>query len=153
MSESLRTADEILDRFLTGFREIILNDYDIVGHIHTKKSVNTGINVELIAQGWRRFLYANLLADKEVMADTIIGRFAADDSIGLVFPDEPHIMGWGQNLPYRSQAREANRNRGTVTESDLQFSSRQYVLGKDRCAEAIARVGLAGMTILRSRSL
>ena len=53
-----------------------------------------------IAQAWRRFLYANLLADEEVMADTIIQRFAADDSIGLVFPDDPHIIGWGENLPY-----------------------------------------------------
>ena len=53
-----------------------------------------------MAQAWRRFLYANLLADKDAMADTIIQRFAADDSIGLVFPDDPHIIGWGENLPY-----------------------------------------------------
>ena len=45
---------------------------------------------------WRRFLYANLLADKEVIADTIIQRFAAEDSIGLVFPDDPNIIGWGR---------------------------------------------------------
>ena len=32
------------------------------------------------------------------MADTIIQRFAADDSIGLVFPDDPNIIGWGENF-------------------------------------------------------
>ena len=36
--------------FLTGFGETILNGYDIIGHIHTKKSDNTGINAESMAQ-------------------------------------------------------------------------------------------------------
>ena len=86
--------------FLTGFGQTILNGYDIVGHLHTKKSDNPGINAESMTEVWRRFLYANLLADKEVIADTIIQRFAAEDSIGLVFPDDPNIIGWGENLPF-----------------------------------------------------
>ena len=34
------------------------------------------------------------------MADAIIQRFSRDETIGLVFPDDPHLLGWGENLPY-----------------------------------------------------
>ena len=34
------------------------------------------------------------------MADAIIQRLSRDETIGLVFPDDPHILGWGRNLPY-----------------------------------------------------
>ena len=55
---------------------------------------------EAFVQHWVKFLYANLLADEHAMADTILQRMTADDSIGLVFPDDPHIVGWTDNLPY-----------------------------------------------------
>ena len=86
--------------FLTGFGETILSCYDIVGHLHTKKSDNPDISVDSMTGVWRCFLYANLLADKNCMADTIIQRLAVDDSLGLVFPDDPNIIGWGENRPY-----------------------------------------------------
>ena len=67
--------------FLTGFGDVILDRYDIIGHVHTKKSVGFGIDaksltptfVESIAS-WRDFLYANLLGGKHAMADRIIQR-------------------------------------------------------------------------------
>jgi lipopolysaccharide biosynthesis protein len=34
------------------------------------------------------------------MADAIIQRLSRDETLGLVFPDDPHILGWGKNLPY-----------------------------------------------------
>ena len=57
--------------FLTGFGKVILRRYDIIGHVHTKKSAGKAANgesltpafLESIAQ-WRRFLYANLLGGK-----------------------------------------------------------------------------------------
>ena len=30
--------------FLTGFGEVILDRYDIIGHVHTKRSVGFGMN-------------------------------------------------------------------------------------------------------------
>jgi lipopolysaccharide biosynthesis protein len=93
--------------FLTGFGEVIVERYDIIGHVHTKKSIGFGMNDESLAPAslesiahWRRFLYANLLGGKHAMADRIIQRFAADETIGLAFPDHPKIHGWGKNLPY-----------------------------------------------------
>ncbi len=93
--------------FLTGFGEVILRRYEIIGHVHAKKSAGKAANgesltpafLESISQ-WRRFLYANLLGGKSAMADAIIQRFAREETIGLVFPDDPHLLGWGENLPY-----------------------------------------------------
>ena len=31
------------------------------------------------------------------MADKIIAHMASDRSLGLVFPDDPHVVGWGEN--------------------------------------------------------
>ena len=84
--------------FLTGLGEKLLNCYDIVGHLHTKKSHHPGISADSSTEVWRRFLYDNLLGDN--MADAMVHRFAADDFLGLVFPDDPNIIGWGENRSY-----------------------------------------------------
>ena len=86
---------------LTAFGATLLRDYDVVGHLHTKKTVDladseTGTN-------WRRFLLANLLGDQAPMADIILGRMLADPSIGMVFPDDPYAVRWGANLPYAEE--------------------------------------------------
>jgi len=93
--------------FLTGFGDVILNRYDIVGHLHTKKSIGFGIGAQFLTPtfvesiaSWRHFLYANLLGGEHAMADRIIQRLSTDEAIGLVFPDHPNIHGWGKNLSY-----------------------------------------------------
>ena len=71
--------------FLTGFGDVILRRYDIIGHVHTKKSAGKVANgesltpafLESISQ-WRRFLYANLLGAENAMADTIIQRLCRE---------------------------------------------------------------------------
>ena len=83
--------------FLTEFKDLILGGYDIVGHFHTKKSLD--LANPAIATVWRRFLIENLLGGKAPMSDIIVGRIAADADIGLVFPDEPNVVGWGLNRP------------------------------------------------------
>jgi lipopolysaccharide biosynthesis protein len=34
------------------------------------------------------------------MADIVLGRLAADPTLGLVFPEDPNVVGWGINRPY-----------------------------------------------------
>ena len=34
------------------------------------------------------------------MADAILGRLAADPTLGLVFPDDPNVVSWGSNRPF-----------------------------------------------------
>ena len=70
-------------------------EYDIYGHIHTKKSVLIG---ETDAAKWRRFLIDNLLGTRKYqMADKIITDMIKNDNIGIVFPDDPTCIGWSKN--------------------------------------------------------
>ena len=64
-----------LGPFLTGFSEVILGRYDIIGHVHAKKSAGKGTSAESWTPAflesialWRRFLYANLLGGEYAMA-------------------------------------------------------------------------------------
>jgi lipopolysaccharide biosynthesis protein len=84
---------------LTAFGTALMDGYDIVGHLHTKKT--TTFKEEIIGKEWYTFLLENLLGGRSVMADAIIGCLANDPSIGIVFPDDPHaesyVAGWGHN--------------------------------------------------------
>jgi glycosyltransferase involved in cell wall biosynthesis len=81
--------------FLTEFGPMILDKYDLIGHIHTKKSLD--INHPEIAKIWLDFLLENLLGGRQAMAARIISRFAVDEGLGLVFPDDPNACGWSEN--------------------------------------------------------
>lgn len=96
--EVVPNAGRDLGPFLTAFGGTFVDHYDIVGHLHTKKSVD--IADETTGQVWSRFLMENLLGGKVRMADLILGRMESDPSIGIVFPDDPNIVGWGANRPY-----------------------------------------------------
>jgi glycosyltransferase involved in cell wall biosynthesis len=83
--------------FLTAFGHKILANYDFVGHIHTKKSVD--IKDASVGETWRQFLLEHLLGGESgAMADNILSRLHNDASVGLVFPDDPYIVGWEANL-------------------------------------------------------
>lgn len=90
-----------LGPMLTAFGSAFIDHYDIVGHLHTKKSVD--LAHEDTAKVWCRFLMENLLGGKACMADRILGRMTNDPSIGMVFPDDPNIVGWGANRPHAEQ--------------------------------------------------
>ena len=88
---------------LTTFGPTLLRDYDIVGHVHTKKTVDVA-DAAMIHR-WRTFLVENMLGSKSAMVDLIIGRMAEDPMIGMVFPDEPNFVGWGRNRPFAESLR------------------------------------------------
>jgi glycosyltransferase involved in cell wall biosynthesis len=81
--------------FLTSFGQQALADYDIVGHVHGKRSLVLGDPT--IGDSWREFLWQNLLGELHPMADLIIGRLCRDEQLGLVFPDDPHLSDWDSN--------------------------------------------------------
>ena len=85
--------------FITALGEELFNSYDIVGHVHTKKSKD--IKDESFGRTWYAFLLDNLIGNESTpMADTIVGRMAAQDSLGIVFPDDPYVSGWERNREY-----------------------------------------------------
>jgi glycosyltransferase involved in cell wall biosynthesis len=82
--------------FLTAFGQRIMADYDFIGHIHTKKSAD--VRDAAMGSSWYRFLLENLLGGEAgSMADRILSKMEADASIGMVFPDDPYVVGWSGN--------------------------------------------------------
>ena len=80
---------------LTLFAEA-LQRYDVVGHLHGKRSLaltSVGLSADL-GVIWHEFLLQHLVGDKFPMVDIILGRFAADPRLGLVFPEDPNLTGW-----------------------------------------------------------
>lgn len=80
---------------LTTFGKKILSSYDIVGHIHTKKTAD--LQDSDIGKIWYIFLLENLLGGSSKMADKILGQMTNNSDIGMVFPDDPNVTGWGKN--------------------------------------------------------
>jgi len=81
--------------FLTGFAEDIMKNYDIIGHVHAKRRLYDPNPA--VGETWREFLWQNLLGDLFPMMDTIIQRLTGDNTIGIVFPNDPHLHGWDLN--------------------------------------------------------
>ncbi len=83
--------------FLTVFGKKLVKDYDIIGHIHTKKSLD--ITDRSTGSIWNNFLLENLLGGNKGgrMADAIISAMNNDIKTGIVFPDDPFVIGWSNN--------------------------------------------------------
>lgn len=80
--------------FLTEFADE-LRQYDVIGHIHGKRSMlNPGLG-----DGWRDFLWHHLIGPSFPMVDTILDALASDSTLGLVFPEDPHLSDWNENRP------------------------------------------------------
>jgi glycosyltransferase involved in cell wall biosynthesis len=85
-----------LGPLLTTFAEEVASQYDIIGHLHGKRSLM--IADARLGETWREFLWQHLLGDRHPMMDTIVDRFAADETLGLVFAADPHLSDWDANL-------------------------------------------------------
>jgi len=84
---------------LTAFGHRIIDNYDFIGHLHTKKTAD--IKDENTGKSWYRFLLENLLGgESKAFADRILFEMKKDTTIGMVFPDDPNIVGWSANQPY-----------------------------------------------------
>lgn len=81
---------------LTAFAPEIMNGgYDVVAHLHGKRSLFT--DEAALGESWREFLWQNLVGELHPMMDLILARFAADPELGLVFPEDPHLPDWDAN--------------------------------------------------------
>jgi len=82
---------------LTCFGKYLVDNYDIIGHVHTKKSLDV-VDRESIFY-WNKFLLENMLGGKlsGSMIDDIISTMYLDNDIAIVFPDDPNVIGWTEN--------------------------------------------------------
>jgi lipopolysaccharide biosynthesis protein/Flp pilus assembly protein TadD len=84
--------------FITEFRDELVTNYDIIGHLHTKKTES--ISHHGAGETWYRFLLNNLLGGTAQMLDIILEQMMREPAIGIVFPDDPHVIGWDKNWSY-----------------------------------------------------
>ena len=71
-----------------------LAGYDVIGHFHGKKSAHKETQVGEI---WRNFLWEHLVGKQNPMMDVVLEAFASDATLGLVFPEDPHLNDWDDN--------------------------------------------------------
>jgi glycosyltransferase involved in cell wall biosynthesis len=79
---------------LLGLGSELLGKYDVVGHVHGKRSVSTD---ETMGNSWREFLWQHLIGDVYPMADFILDHFSREKDLGLVFANDPHLPDWDGN--------------------------------------------------------
>lgn len=72
--------------------------YDLIGHVHTKKSAFHH-HQDAIGR-WRELVLCNVLGGRTcpTTADQILQQFQNDPELAIVFPDDPNILDWGDNL-------------------------------------------------------
>jgi lipopolysaccharide biosynthesis protein len=89
-----------LGPLLTLFGRELCTSYDIVGHLHTKKSAQ--LRNASFSESWNRFLLENLIGGGSggAMADVILSSMEADPAIGVVMPDDPHVLAWTANRKF-----------------------------------------------------
>lgn len=83
-----------LGPLFTGYRDLFDAGYDVIGHVHGKKS--TRLNEDW-GNAWRRFLLNHIVGSTKPMADAIIDAFAQDEKLGLAFPETSSTLGWDLN--------------------------------------------------------
>ncbi|WP_322030598.1 rhamnan synthesis F family protein [Paraburkholderia sp. J76] len=75
-----------------------LQAYDVIGHFHTKKSLHVAGSP--LVRYWIDFLMESLLGTKYAAARNILAAFATDPKVGLIFADDPNMIGWDKNFQY-----------------------------------------------------
>jgi lipopolysaccharide biosynthesis protein len=85
-----------------GLQEVLASDdeFEFVLHLHTKR---TPSHSSRVVQRWTSFLHANLLGHDDDPLGSLrrtLAAFETDPRIGLAFPSDPHVLGWGANLPH-----------------------------------------------------
>ncbi|MCJ8142810.1 glycosyltransferase [Ancylobacter sp. A5.8] len=93
--------------FLTGLADILsAGTYEVVGHLHAKRSL--GVDAAM-GERWRGFLWENLVGGRYAMLDRAAQAFDEDETLGLVFAEDPHVVGWNDN---RAAATDLARRMG-----------------------------------------
>ncbi len=72
-----------------------LQSYDVVGHVHTKRSTEVADRASIAR--WKDFLYGNLIASDHQALDKNFSQFASNPRLGLLFPEDVIFVGWTKN--------------------------------------------------------
>lgn len=83
-----------LGPFLTQLLPDLIGRYDIIGHVHGKRSLRIGAE---FGERWREFLWQHLIGGNQPMMDHVLRLFEDNERTGLVFPLDPHLIDWTNN--------------------------------------------------------
>jgi lipopolysaccharide biosynthesis protein len=75
--------------------EEAIGSCDLLGHVHGKRVLHVDRD---FGERWRIFLWQHLIGDKMPMVDIIKRTFTEDQTLGLLFPEDPFLIGWEENL-------------------------------------------------------
>jgi len=81
--------------FLSGLDKDLLAKYEVIGHIHGKKSPHIDA---ASGSSWRTFLWEHVIGGETPAADACLAAFEADKTLGLIFPEDPHLVAWDANF-------------------------------------------------------
>ncbi|GJD96647.1 rhamnan synthesis F family protein [Methylobacterium iners] len=80
--------------FIHVLSELEGHNYELVGHVHGKKSSTTD---EVMGAEWCRFLFENLIGGATPAMDAIANALESRPNVGLIMAEDPHIVGWNKN--------------------------------------------------------
>jgi SAM-dependent methyltransferase/glycosyltransferase involved in cell wall biosynthesis len=86
-----------LGRDIAPFLKVLeeeIGQCDLLGHVHGKRSPHVD---KRVGDRWRVFLWQHLIGDELPMVDIIKQAFFDDPKLGLVFPEDPYLVGWDKN--------------------------------------------------------
>lgn len=99
----LRNVGRDIGPFLTEFGPKMVGEFDVIGHVHTKKSL--AIKDAASASAWKHFVLENMLGGQigGAMMDLQLREFERDPKLGLSFPADPYVMSWSKNRPHAAK--------------------------------------------------
>lgn len=82
---------------------LVIDKYKYLCHLHSKKSPY----VPGLGEGWRTYLYNNLLGTTEIISE-ILSDFENDDKLGFIFPENYHQIVEHAMLLYKKTKKNMN---------------------------------------------
>lgn len=112
-----------LGPFFSHLPTSFFSDFQVTGHLHTKKS-EAHSKLRGVA-GWFDFCVGNMLgtSDSPGMLDRTLEAFASDERLGIVYPDDPNVMGWTENYQAAIQLLDASKLPGEEELFDFPIGS------------------------------
>jgi lipopolysaccharide biosynthesis protein len=82
--------------FFSDLPDEFFANHNFVAHVHTKKSLD--FNNHIIGRAWADFCLDNLIGFGQTpMMDKVVKHFVENKKVGIIYPDDPNVMGWGEN--------------------------------------------------------
>jgi len=115
--------------------------FDVIGHVHTKKSLAVD-STQVFGDQWRTFLLEGLVGADGSMVHQIFTAFADDPMLGLIFPEDPNLVGWEKNLEVAGELLARMGLRDVSLPNAIDFPVGTMFWARTRALEPLSRLTL-----------